>query len=79
MGQDLALVAPVHLSLRTRGHLEPAVQPVQRIVLLLAQLRGDTGPGLGHIQLHPLIRMGEAVLGHQPLVDHRSWDADVAA
>jgi hypothetical protein len=77
-GQDLALVAPVHLRLAARGHLEPAVQPFQR-VLRIAQRGGDAGPGLGHGQLHPLIGMGEAVLGYQPLMDHGRRDAHITA
>jgi len=31
MGQDAALIAPVHLGLGARDHLEPAMQPSQLI------------------------------------------------
>ncbi len=71
MGQDGALITPVHLGLGTRYHLEPAVQPGQ-LAGRIPQLGGDPGPGFLQIHLDPLVIAREPVLGHQPLVDHRA-------
>ena len=60
--EDVALVSPVDLGLRARDHLEPAVQPGQRVVVVLGELGRDPRPGLGQEHLHPLVVAGEGVL-----------------
>ncbi len=64
--QDLALIAPVDLRLRTGHDLEPAMQARQARIVVA----GQPLAGLGHIQLHPLVVPGEPVLGDETLVDH---------
>ena len=78
MGEDAALIAPVHLGLSARHHLEPAVQPGQ-LAGRIPQLRGDPGPSLLQIHLDPLVVAGETVLSHQPLVDHRALQQHLRA
>ena len=78
MGEDAALIAPVHLGLGTRHDLEPAVQPRQ-LAGRITQLRRDPGPGLLQIHLDPLVVAGETVLGHQPLMDHRALQQHLGA
>ena len=79
MRQDAALLTPVDLRLNARQHLEPAVQPAQRVLITGFELGGDPRPGPGHIHLHPLVGVAEPVLGHQPLMDHRCPHRDVSA
>ena len=77
MGQQVALVAPVNLRLRTRDDLEAVVQTPQRVVVGLGQRGGDPRPGLGQEHLDPLVVAGEAVLGDQPLMDHCAFDGQI--
>jgi hypothetical protein len=77
MGQHIPLVAPIDLRLRARHHLEPAVQPGQRVLISGGQLGGDAWPGLGQEHLHALIVAAKAVLGDQSLVDHSALQPDV--
>jgi hypothetical protein len=79
MGQHRALIAPVDLPLGAGDHLESAVQSAQRVVLGGGQLRGDPRAGLSEEHLDTLIRAGEAMLGDQPLVDHRALQRDLGA
>ncbi len=62
-----ALVAPVHLGLGSGEDLEAAVQ--------LGGLGPEPLPGLGHIELHPLVGAAEAVFVAQALVDRRGLKA----
>ena len=78
MGEDAALVAPVDLGLRSRDHLEPAVQPRQ-LRRRVAQFGRDPGPGLLQVHLDPLVVPGEPVLPDQPLVDDRALEQDLRA
>lgn len=59
-GVDKALVAPVDLGLGPGEHLEAAVE--------LGGLGPQPLPGLGHVELQPLVGADEAVVGHQALV-----------
>ena len=77
LGEQVALVAPVDLGLRTRDDLEPAVQPAQRVLVPVSEFGGDPRPGLGQEHLDPLVVAGEAVLGDQPLMDHRALDPQI--
>ena len=77
MGQQVALIAPVDLSLRTRDDLEPAVQTAQRVLVPVSEFGGDPRPGFGQEHLDPLVVAGEAVLGDQPLMDHRALDPQI--
>lgn len=43
VGEEAAFLAPVDLGLRPRQHLEPAMQPLQRIVISVGELGGDLG------------------------------------
>ena len=70
--EQVALVAPVDLGLGARDDLEAAVQPGQRVVVAVGEFGGDPRPGLGQEHLDPLVVAGEAVLGDQPLMDHRA-------
>ena len=79
MGQQVALVAPVNLRLRTRDDLEAAVQTRQRVVVGLLQRGGDPRPGLGQEHLDPLIVTGEAVIGDQPLMDHGPFQGQIGS
>ena len=79
MGQQVALITPVNLRLRTRDDLEAAVQTRQRIVVGLLQRGGDPRPGLGKEQLDLLIVAGEAVLGDQPLMDHGPFQGQIGS
>jgi hypothetical protein len=47
MGQQVALIAPVDLSLRTRDDLETTVQTAQRILVPVSEFGRDARPGLG--------------------------------
>ena len=76
MGQQVALIAPIDLSLRTRHHLEAAVQTGQLVVVGLGQLGCDPRSGFGQEHLDPLIVTGETVPGDQPLIDHRPLQVD---
>ena len=78
MGEDAALVAPVDLGLRSRDHLEPAVQPRQ-LRRRIAQLGRDPGPGLLQVHLDPLVVPGEPVLPGQPFVDDGALQQDLGA
>jgi hypothetical protein len=73
-GLDLALVAPVDLGLGASQDLEATVEP-HRLGLGL----GQAGPVLPDIDLDPLIVAGKAVLGDQPLPDHRGLELRLAA
>jgi hypothetical protein len=77
VGQQVALVAPVDLSLRTRDDLEPAVQTRQRVVVTISELGSDPRPSISEEHLDPLIITGEAVLGDQPLMDHRALQRQI--
>jgi hypothetical protein len=77
MGEQITLITPVDLSLRARDDLEPAMQTAQRVVVGLGQLGGDPRPGFGQEHLDPLVMAGEAVLGDQPLMDHRAFDPQI--
>lgn len=79
MGQQVALVAPVNLRLRTRDHLEAAVQTPQRVVVGLGQRGGDPRPGLGQEHLDSLVVTGEAVIGDQPLMDHGPFQGQIGS
>jgi hypothetical protein len=79
VGQQVALVTPVNLRLRTRDDLEAAMQTRQRVVIGLLQLGRDPRPGLGKEHLDPLIVTGEAVLGDQPLMDHGPLQGQVGS
>ena len=68
MGEDAGLVAPVDLGLRSRDHLEPAVQPRQ-LSGRVTQFGRDPGAGFLQVHLDPLVVAGEPVLPGQPLVD----------
>ncbi len=78
IGEDAVLVTPVDLGLRSRDHLEPAVQPRQ-LRRRVAQLRRDPGPGLLQVHLDPLVVRGEPVLPGQPLVDDGALQQDLRA
>ena len=78
VGEQAALLTPVDLPLRTRGHHEPAVQPGQPTAGH-AEFRFDPRPHLRDVHLHPLVVPVEAVLGDQPLVDHARLQRHVAA
>jgi hypothetical protein len=58
----ITLIAPVDLGLSTRQHLESAIQPGERVLILLGKLRSDPWPGLGGEHLDPLIMAGEAIV-----------------
>jgi len=66
--QDLALIAPVDLGLSTRHDLEPTMQAGQ--TRLGVALSRQPFPGLGDVELDPLIVPVEPVLGDEPLMDH---------
>jgi len=68
--EQVPLLTPIHLPLRAGRHLEPAVQPAQRVLIPAPELSSDPRPRLRQEHLHPLIGPGEAVLGDQPLMDH---------
>jgi hypothetical protein len=79
MGEEIALVAPVDLGLRTWDDFEAAVQPGQWIVVGLGQPGGDPRSGFGQEHLDPLIVTAEPILGDQPLMDHRAFDGQIGA
>ena len=79
VGQQVALVAPVNLRLRTRDDLEAAMQTPQRVVVPVRELGGDPRPGLGQEHLDPLVVTGEAVIGHQPLMDHGPFQGQIGS
>ena len=78
MGEDAALIAPVHLGLRAGHDLEPAVQPCQ-LTGRIAQFRRDPGAGFLQVHLDPLIVAGKPVLPGQPLMDHRAPQQQLGA
>jgi hypothetical protein len=65
------------LGLSAGKHLEPALQPGQRVLILLGKLGGDAWPGIGGEDLDPLIVTGEAIVGDQPFVDHAGLQTEV--
>jgi hypothetical protein len=70
--QDRAFVAPVDLGLRAGDDFEPVVQPVQaRRGVVVA---GEPLAASATWSLTPLVVPVEAVLGDEPLVDHRRRD-----
>lgn len=76
--EQAALLAPVDLRLSARHHLEPAVQPVQRVVVANLRIVGDPRPRFGQEQFDPLVAAGEAVFGDQPFMDHRALQRDIS-
>ena len=79
MAEQIALLAPIDLGLHARHHLEAAMQPGQPVVLAVAELGSNPRSGLDQEHLDPLIVAGEAVLGDQPLIDHRPLQVDGVA
>jgi hypothetical protein len=79
MGQQVTLVAPVNLRLRTRDDLETAMQTTQRVVVGLLQRGGDPRPGLGQEHLDSLVVTGKAVIGGQPLMDHGPFQGQIGS
>jgi len=79
VGQQVALVAPVNLRLRTRDNLEATVQTAQRVLVPVNEFGGDPRPGLGKEHLDSLIVAGEAVLGDQPLMDHGPFQRQIGS
>ena len=79
VGQHAAFISPVDLALPARDHLEPTMQPGQRIVLGLPKIGRDPRPRLGDIHFHRLVVPGEPMLGDQPLVDHTRLQRDLPA
>jgi hypothetical protein len=77
VGEHVALITPVDLGLGAGDDLEAAVQPGQRVLINQRKLGGDQWSGLSQVHLGPLVVTGEAVLGYQPLVDHRRLQRDV--
>jgi hypothetical protein len=65
LGLELALVTPVDLGLGASQDPETAVQANR-----VACGSDQPLPVLPHIDLHPLVVAGEAMLGDQPLMDH---------
>jgi hypothetical protein len=47
MGEQVTLIAPIHPGLSAGHHLEAAVQPGQRVLILLGKLRSDPWPSFG--------------------------------
>lgn len=74
VGEDLALISPVHLRLGPWDHLEPAVHPRQ-FLGRDPEFVGD--PRRLNVELDPTIVPGEAVLLGQSLVDDRGLHQDL--
>ena len=77
-GEQVALLAPVDLTLRTGEDLEPAKQPAQVVVIGVEQLVLEQRPHGREVHLHPLVMAGEAVISHQALVDDASLQRHIA-
>lgn len=76
VGEDLALVDPVHLGLGARDHLETAVH-VRQLIRRDAEFLGNPGPGFLDVALGSLVVAGEPVLRRKPLVDHGGLHQDL--
>jgi hypothetical protein len=79
MGEQVALLTPIDLSLGAGHYLEAAVQPAQPVLITVGEFDRDPRPGLGQEHLDPLVVAGEAMLGDQPFMDHRALDGRVGA
>jgi hypothetical protein len=77
MGQQVALIAPVDLSLCTRDDFEATVQTAQWVLVPVSEFGGDSRPGFGQEHLDPLVVAGEPVLGDKPLMHHRAFDPQI--
>ncbi|WP_435880263.1 hypothetical protein [Streptomyces zaomyceticus] len=76
VGEDLALVAPVHLILGPGDHLEAAMH-ARQFLRRDAEFLGDARTGVLNVELDALVGAGEPVLRGQPLVDHRGLHEDL--
>lgn len=76
--EQVTFLAPVDLDLRA-DDLEPAVRPLQRVVIGVKQLVLDPRPDCGQVHHHPLVVDFEAVISEQAFVDDATFQGQVAS